>query len=216
MRQSIAKFVVEDAVASIERNPGMNRWQVAIVVSALFAMPSPVWAQSASPAAPSSAIPDTAPAALPANPLPAIPGTSGNPTNPQIPNPAASDASNPANYGSASTNYASTPPATKPEANPAASAAAQQSGLSETQVASLLQQKGYSRVEVHPDPNSIWVWQAEATKNGRPVTVGIDYRGNVVETSSSQAQPCTSPGVRLGISGGLGAGSQLEQADSCR
>jgi hypothetical protein len=195
----------------------MNRRHIAVIVLTLLAGPPPVCAQLANPASPPGALPDTAPAANPANPLPAAPGTpAANAGNPQALNPAARDASNPANYGSAPTNYTSAPAPAGTESDPAALAATQQSGLSDTQVQSLLQQKGYSKVEVHPEPNSVWVWQAEAVKDGRSVTVGVDYRGNVLETSSTQARPCTSPGVQLGVSGGLGPGAQLQQADSCR
>lgn len=99
--------------------------------------------------------------------------------------------------------------------NPAAQASQQQSGMTEAQAQSLLRQKGYNQVvDIRAQPNSLWVWQADAMRNGRRVTLGIDYRGNVVETSSSAAQPCTSVGARPGAIGGF-SGSRLVQADRC-
>lgn len=190
----------------------MSRWQMALPVVALLALlvaPHAGFAQATNPASASAPVsaagPDVAPAANPANPI-----------NPQTPGSAAPDASNPANYGSTPGNYTSTRPTAPSAISPAARAAEQQSGLDQAQAESLIQQKGYYRVEVHPDPASLWVWKADALKDGRPVQIGIDYRGNVVETSSAQARPCTGPGITLGITGGLGAGTQLQQADSCR
>jgi hypothetical protein len=198
----------------------MRRWRTTSVVGAAFvttaaallaATPQAGLAQATNPMAPSAAgIPE------PTNLSPDV-SPAANPANPQAPGAASPDASNPANYGSTPSNYTSTrAPTSTSEISPAAVAAQQQSGLDQTQAASLLQQKGYSQVEVHPDPNSLWVWQADATKDGRSVQVGIDYRGNVVETSSTQSRPCTGPGVSLGVNSGLGAGSALQQADSCR
>jgi periplasmic protein CpxP/Spy len=188
VRQSLFSLVlVEDRI--------VTRWLSAVLLVVLIGAPQAVLAQESSAGRP----PSVAPAA-----------------GPQVPNPAPVDASDPANYGSTPRNYGSPAPAAQPKTDPAARAAAQQSGINEAQAASLLQQKGYYRVEMQADPNSVWVWQADAMKDGRPVRIGIDYRGNVLELSSSEARPCTSPGVRLGVAGSLGAGSQLQQADACR
>lgn len=112
--------------------------------------------------------------------------------------------------------YPSTVPQTQGQPrNPAEAAARQQSGLAETEVETLLRGKGYSRLnDVQADPNSVWVWQADAMKDGRHVRVGVDYRGNVLVISPEANRPCTSPGVNLGI-GGLGAGTRLSTADVC-
>jgi hypothetical protein len=108
----------------------------------------------------------------------------------------------------------SAPPASR-TLNPAVAAAQRQSGLSADQVQTLLQSKGYSWINsVDADPNSIWIWQAEATKDGRPVRVGVDYRGNVLVIAPEANRPCTSPGVNYGV-GGLGVGTQLSIASSC-
>lgn len=195
----------------------MNRWEMAIVIAALLVLPASLHAQINNPSTQPATTPNAASPANPANPLAAPgPASAVNPANPQAPNPAAQDASNPANYGSAPSNYGLPAGATKPAVSPDVGAAVQQSGLSEAQVTALLQQKGYSRVDAHAEPNSVWVWQAQAMKDGRPVTVGVDYRGNVLETSSGQPRPCTTPGVQLGVGGGLGPGAQLQQAYSCR
>jgi hypothetical protein len=178
-------------------------WKTALVVAALLGAPPAVFGQTAGPA--NSPV---APFAVPNNAAASDQSNPAGQATPPAANPAAPNASNPANY-------ASTPPIAKSTVSPQSRAAEQQSGLSQEQAQSLLQQKGYYRVEVRPDPGSVWVWQADAMKDGRPVQIGIDYRGNVLELSSSQAQPCTSPGVRLGITGGLGAGTQLQQADTC-
>lgn len=99
--------------------------------------------------------------------------------------------------------------------SPAAQASRQQSGLAEAQAQDLLREKGYKQIlALRPEPNSIWIWQADAMKNGRRVTPGIDYRGNLVETSSSAARPCKLVGVRPGAIGGF-TGSRLLQADRC-
>ena len=99
--------------------------------------------------------------------------------------------------------------------DPAATAAQRQTGLSEVQARSLLQEKGYGSVSgLQAQPNSIWVWQADAMKNGRRVRLGIDYRGNVLEISSGSARPCTSPGLSSGVSG-FGVGTRLSEVTSC-
>jgi len=76
--------------------------------------------------------------------------------------------------------------------------------------------QGYTQIgEVRADPNSIWVWQAEALKNGRKVHLGIDNRGNLIDMSGGQAQPCATPGVGFGA-GPMGVGSRLSTVASCR
>jgi hypothetical protein len=98
--------------------------------------------------------------------------------------------------------------------DPRAAAAQHQSGLSEPQARGLLQQRGYNSVNtLQPQPNSIWVWQADALKNGRPVRLGIDYRGNVLELGAT-ATPCTLPG-RSPTTGGFGVGARLSEASRC-
>ena len=99
--------------------------------------------------------------------------------------------------------------------NPAETAAQRQSGLSDAQARSLLQQGGYNGIsDLHAEPNSIWVWQADAMKNGRRVRLGIDYRGNLVEISGGSARPCTAPGAGFGA-GPLGTGTRLSEATRC-
>ena len=52
--------------------------------------------------------------------------------------------------------------------------------FTEGQARRRIEDRGYSNVDqLHKDQNSIW--QAEATKDGRRVRVGVDFRGNVVE-----------------------------------
>jgi periplasmic protein CpxP/Spy len=95
-----------------------------------------------------------------------------------------------------------------------AASAHRQSGISEAQARSLLQQRGYNGVNtLQAQPNSIWVWQADALKNGRPVRLGIDYRGNVLELGAT-ATPCTSPGMSP-TTGGFGVGARLSEASRC-
>ena len=71
-----------------------------------------------------------------------------------------------------------------PNANPtrAGNAALERgaNSFTEEQARRRMQDRGYTNVEqLHKDQNSIW--QAEATKDGRRVRVGVDFRGNVVE-----------------------------------
>ena len=95
-----------------------------------------------------------------------------------------------------------------------ANSAQRQSGLSEVQARSLLQQQGYISVNtLQPQPNSVWVWQADAMKNGRHVRLGIDYRGNVLELGAT-ATPCNLPGMSPTV-GGFGAGARLSEASRC-
>src|SRR5204862_1410717 len=73
---------------------------------------------------------------------------------------------------------------------------------------------GYNSVNtLQPQPNSIWVWQADALKNGRPVRLGIDYRGNVLELGAT-ATPCTLPGMSP-TTGGFGVGARLSETSRC-
>ena len=106
-------------------------------------------------------------------------------------------------------------PANKPATQDAlANSAQRQSGLSEVQARSLLQQQGYISVNtLRPQPNSVWVWQADAMKNGRHVRLGIDYRGNVLELGAT-ATPCNLPGMSPTV-GGFGAGARLSEASRC-
>ena len=116
-----------------------------------------------------------------------------------------------------STDYSASPGRHKSpgQKDPAATAAQQQSGLSQTQAQALLQERGYNRVSgMRPQPNALWVWQADAMQNGRPVRLGIDYRGNVLEIPGGAAQPCAVPGVRLG-NGSFGPGAALSGVTAC-
>jgi hypothetical protein len=98
--------------------------------------------------------------------------------------------------------------------DPAATAAQQQSGLSEVQARGALQQQGYASVgTLEAQPNSVWVWQADAMKNGRRVRLGIDHRGNVLELGGSAA-PCALPGMSSGV-GGFGVGTRLSETTGC-
>jgi hypothetical protein len=115
-----------------------------------------------------------------------------------------------------SSHYPSSPTTAGRPINPAEAAAQQQSGLSESDVRTLLQSHGYTRLNsVQADPGSTWVWQADAVKNGRPVRVGVDYRGQVLVISPQARRPCAAPGANFGI-GGIGIGAGLSAADSCR
>jgi hypothetical protein len=108
-----------------------------------------------------------------------------------------------------------TPHKKPPAQNPADSSAQRQSGLTNGQARSLLEQGGYTGVGgLHAEPNSIWVWQADAMKNGRRVRLGIDYRGNLLELSGGAARPCTTAGAGFGP-GPLGTGARLSEADRC-
>lgn len=98
--------------------------------------------------------------------------------------------------------------------DPAVVAAQRQSGLTEVQARSLLQQQGYASVNtLRAQPNSIWVWQADVIKNGRPIRLGIDYRGNVLELGATAA-PCNLPGLSP-TTGGFGVGARLSDASRC-
>lgn len=98
--------------------------------------------------------------------------------------------------------------------DPAVGAAQRQSGVSEAQARTLLQQHGYASVNtLQAQPNSVWVWQADAMKNGRPIRIGIDYRGNVLELGAT-ATPCNLPGLNP-TTGGFGVGARLSEASRC-
>jgi putative membrane protein len=52
--------------------------------------------------------------------------------------------------------------------------------FTEGQARRRIEDRGYTNVDqMHKDQNSIW--QAEATKDGRRVRVGVDFHGNVAE-----------------------------------
>lgn len=191
----------------------MIRWHIPLVLVGLLAVPA--WAQTsprnpypAPPTTPGPTTPapsSTAPyATIPYHPTTPYP-TSQYPTTryPTSQYPTASYPSSPAT--------ASGRPLT-----PAEAAAQKQSGLSEADVQTLLQNQGYSRLNsIQADPGSLWVWQADAVKNGRPVRVGVDYRGQILVISPQANRPCASPGVNFGI-GGLGVGARMSAAASCR
>jgi len=121
------------------------------------------------------------------------------------------------NYRSTALNYASNQSRLRMRnIDPAMAAAQRESGLNQAEATSLMRTQGYTQLgEVHADPNSIWLWQADAMKNGRRVHLGIDSRGNLSDMSAGQNQPCTIPGVGLGA-GPMGVGSRLSGVTSCR
>ena len=152
------------------------------------------------------------------------------PNGPYLPNPAAPAASQPngttavnpyftnptSAYATNPANYATTPETAKHRVRPQQGAAEPQSGLSEAKAKAVLENKGYRQIgNVKAKPNSLWAWQADAMKDGQPVRVGIDDRGNILDLPITQARPCTRLGVQPGAVGGLGIGSHLSQADSC-
>jgi hypothetical protein len=198
----------------------MSRCQPALVLAILLAAPLPAAAQALGAA--NSSLPNPASPYLPGPANPYLPSRSGAGAAPQpgsaaAPNPAHPGQPGPTSaYGSNPANYATTPESAKRTLTPQQRASQRQSGLTQTQAKTLLEDKGYQRiVKVEADPSSLWVWQADVIKDGRPTRVGIDYRGNVLDLSSTQARPCREPGVRLGATGGLAVGSRLSQADSC-
>jgi hypothetical protein len=188
----------------------MIRWPFVVLAVAILAAPNLAAAQGANAANPY-------PPRLP------------NPANPDATAPTRNYGTNPANYGAGGSvpnagasygsnpaNYVSTHESARREATPQQREAERQSGLSEAQAKTLLEEKGYRRIlGVAAAPNSLWVWQADVLKDGRPTRVGIDYRGNVLDLSRAQARPCTVPGVQLGGVGGLPVGSRLSQSDAC-
>lgn len=107
-----------------------------------------------------------------------------------------------------------TPPQKSRAVNPADLAAEQQSGLTNRDARNLLQERDYTRInDLHADPSSAWVWQADGMKNGRRVRLGIDNRGNLLELYSS-TQPCAAPDVGIGA-GPLGTGARISEANRC-
>jgi hypothetical protein len=156
---------------------------------------------------PPAATNDSTPGALPPAIGPKKPGTKE--VHPRYPSSALSYGSTPSNYPSGASKVRTQ----KLDQN--AATARQQSGLNQTEATDLMTDKGYSRVgEVHADPNSIWVWQADAMKNGRRVRLGIDNRGNLLELGTT-ATPCTIPGTNPMV-GGLGVGARLSGTAACR
>ena len=125
-------------------------------------------------------------------------------------------ASSPLSYRSNPLNYLSSEPRLRTQnIDPKSVAAQRQSGLNQAEATSLITRQGYTRIgEVDADPNSIWVWQADAMKNGRPVRLGINNRGTLVEISGGQTQPCAMPGVGFGT-GPIGVGSRLSEVTNC-
>ncbi|MGA7259663.1 MAG: hypothetical protein WA709_27860 [Stellaceae bacterium] len=92
------------------------------------------------------------------------------------------------NTAPSTTNGNQTAPYAGTSANPNANAtragnAALEPGansFTEGQARRRIEDRGYANVgQLHQDQNSIW--QAEATKDGHRVRVGVDFRGNVVE-----------------------------------
>src|SRR5215472_6139289 len=111
-----------------------------------------------------------------------VPSTNGS-ANPYA-TPVAPRHNNPNPYLNEANPYASTvaPRRTHPAPGPGETAATRQSGLSNVEARSISEQQGYTRIgEMHAEPSSIWVWQADAIKDGRRVRIGIDYRGNLLE-----------------------------------
>jgi hypothetical protein len=175
----------------------MTRCGACVAAVMLCGLPTLSLGQTQPPANPSG---QTLPTAIPPT---AIPPTATQPTN----------ATQPA--GSGINNLTGTARAKPKPTDPLAESAKRQSGLSESQALTLLSTKGYTQItNVQPEPNSIWVWQAEAMKDGRSVRLGIDYRGNILVLSSGLPTPCTTPGVNLGV-GGFGVGQRLADVTAC-
>jgi hypothetical protein len=99
--------------------------------------------------------------------------------------------------------------------DPLAAEARRQSGIDQEQARNLLSNGGYNGIsDLRAQPNSIWVWQADGLKDGRPVRLGIDYRGKILVLSTNAEVPCASPGIGAGV-GALGVGSRLSEATVC-
>jgi hypothetical protein len=195
----------------------MRAHPILIGVSALLASAGIGLAQTSSPTAEPRAGSVVSPYGRPS----ASPVTTNDPLNSNVANPYANPA--PVHRGIRNPYFGEDNPyvtstatsrRTKPPVNPAETAAQQQSGLSDADARSLLQQQGYASVtDLRAEPNSVWVWQADAIKNGRRVRLGIDPRGNLLELGAS-AQPCASPGAGFGASP-LGTGARLSEATRC-
>jgi hypothetical protein len=121
----------------------------------------------------------------------------------------------PPSQGSSPDHRSASPTSRNRNVDPSVTAAQQQSGLNQAEAGSLINGRGYDRMgELQAEPNSIWVWQADAMKNGRRVRLGIDHRGNLLEISSGLPLPCRTPGLGFG-GGGLGVGTRLSEATTC-
>ena len=138
-----------------------------------------------------------------------------NPINPYGNAPARHDIRNPYfNEDNPYVTSTATPPHKGSVVNPAELAAQQQSGLTNNDARNLLRERGYTGInDLHADPSSAWVWQADGLKNGRRVRVGIDSHGNLLELGAS-TQPCTASGVGIGA-GPLGTGARISEANRC-
>ena len=86
--------------------------------------------------------------------------------------------SSPLSYSSTPLNYPSNQARLRTQKiDPRSAAAQRQSGLNQAEASDLMATHGYTHLgDVQADPNSIWVWQADAMKNGRKVHLGIDTR----------------------------------------
>lgn len=117
---------------------------------------------------------------------------------------------------SAATNQPIKPSKTAHSAlNQAEKSAEKQSGLSKDQAQNLLLRKGFTWLaRLHAEPGSVWVWQADATKDGRRVRVGIDYRGRVLVISRTDNPSCEAPAANLGIRN-FGVGVRLSEGSAC-
>lgn len=185
------------------------RWSFTAVLVGLLA--APAWAQTAAitPPQPATPYPAGSSAASPYATAPYHPATPYGSS--QYPSSRYPTSQYPTSRYPSSPSTANGQPVT-----PAEAAAERQSGLSEPDVQALLQGQGYTRLNsIQADPGSIWVWQADAVKDGRPVRVGVDYRGNVLVIAPEANRPCTAPGLNFGT-GRLGAGARLSAARSCR
>lgn len=186
----------------------MIRRHIALALAGLLAVPG--WAEAQTAA--------TAPLPVGQYPVPPSPPSVATPYHPATPY--ASSHYPSMHYPTSqypTMSYPSSPAtASGRPLTPAEAAAQRQSGLSQSAVEALLQGQGYSRLNgIQADPGSIWVWQADAMKDGRPVRVGVDYRGNVLVIAPEANRPCTTPGVGFGF-GGIAVGARRSAADSCR
>lgn len=81
-----------------------------------------------------------------------------------------------------------TPGATRPNTHGSAAPVSGANSFTEGQARSRLRDRGFTKVSgLKLDHQGIW--RAKATKDGKPVTVALDYRGNVVaHSATAQAQ----------------------------